>query len=298
MICLSKKYEFSKLILESYFRRDLTVMPIFFKPSASDLSLSADSIGNHWPQEPVVRPDGFPLYHWIQTERGEGLLTLGGQQIPLKAGDGILIAPHVPHEYRENGGNGLWYTSFLTFDGKLSEDLYKICAVSPYLFVPAADGAWFQEWIDRVIVSHFQNNEMDDSALSVQCFEFLTRLSQLSTGLSQTEHPLYLQYVRPAMQKIESHLSDPLDVDDLAEQLHITPQYLTRLFQRFVGSSVRSYITVLRISRAKELLISRPYTTLDGIADLCGYRDVSYFISVFRQQTGTTPKQFRKLYGV
>ena len=29
-----------------------------------------------------------------------------------------------------------------------------------------------------------------------------------------------------------------------------------------------------------------------------GYRDVSYFISVFRQQTGTTPKQFRKLYGI
>ena len=85
---------------------------------------------------------------------------------------------------------------------------------------------------------------------------------------------------------------------ELAEQLHITPQYLTRLFQRFVGSSVRSYISVLRISRAKELLISRPYTTLDGIAALCGYRDVSYFISVFRQQTGTTPKQFRKLYGI
>ena len=37
-------------------------MPIFFKPSASDFSLSADSIGNRWLQEPVVRPNGFPLY--------------------------------------------------------------------------------------------------------------------------------------------------------------------------------------------------------------------------------------------
>ena len=220
-------------------------MPIFFKPSASDFSLSADSIGNRWLQEPVVRPNGFPLYHWIQTERGEGLLTLEGQELLLKPGDGVLIAPHVPHEYRENDGSGMWFTSFLTFDGKLSDDLYKICAVSPYLFVPASEGAWFQEWIDRMIDSHFLKNDIDDAALSVGCFEFLTRL-----------------------------------------------------FQRFVGSSVRSYISVLRISRAKELLISRPYTTLDGIAALCGYRDVSYFISVFRQQTGTTPKQFRKLYGI
>ena len=113
-------------------------MPIFFKPSASDFSLSADSIGNRWLQEPVVRPNGFPLYHWIQTERGEGLLTLEGQKLLLKPGDGVLIAPHVPHEYRENDGSGMWFTSFLTFDGKLSDDLYKICAVSPYLFVPAS----------------------------------------------------------------------------------------------------------------------------------------------------------------
>ena len=188
-------------------------MPIFFKPSASDFSLSADSIGNRWLQEPVVRPNGFPLYHWIQTERGEGLLTLEGQKLLLKPGDGVLIAPHVPHEYRENDGSGMWFTSFLTFDGKLSDDLYKICAVSPYLFVPASEGAWFQEWIDRIIDSHFLKNDIDDAALSVGCFEFLTRLSQLRTGLSRTEHPLYLQYVRPAMQEIESHLSNPLNVD-------------------------------------------------------------------------------------
>ena len=148
-------------------------MPIFFKPSASDFSLSADSIGNRWLQEPVVRPNGFPLYHWIQTERGEGLLTLEGQKLLLKPGDGVLIAPHVPHEYRENDGSGMWFTSFLTFDGKISDDLYKICAVSPYLFVPASEGAWFQEWIDRIIDSHFLKNDIDDAALSVGCFEFL-----------------------------------------------------------------------------------------------------------------------------
>ena len=136
-------------------------MPIFFKPSASDFSLSADSIGNRWLQEPVVRPNGFPLYHWIQTERSEGLLTLEGQELLLKPGDGVLIAPHVPHEYRENDGSGMWFTSFLTFDGKLSDDLYKICAVSPYLFVPAPEGAWFQEWIDRIIDSHFLKNDID-----------------------------------------------------------------------------------------------------------------------------------------
>ena len=99
-------------------------MTIFFKPSASDFSLSAASIGNRWLQEHVVSPNGIPKYLRIQTERGEGLLTLEGQELLLKPGDGGLIAPHVPHEYRENDGRGMWFTSFLTFDGKLSDDLY------------------------------------------------------------------------------------------------------------------------------------------------------------------------------
>lgn len=81
-------------------------------------------------------------------------------------------------------------------------------------------------------------------------------------------------------------------------RLHITPQYLTRLFQRFVGRLCPLVHQRSAHQPRQELLISRPYTTLDGIAALCGYRDVSYFISVFRQQTGTTPKQFRNLYGI
>lgn len=47
-------------------------MPIFFKPSASDFSLSADSIGNRWLQEPVVRPNGFPYITGFKRNAAKG----------------------------------------------------------------------------------------------------------------------------------------------------------------------------------------------------------------------------------
>ena len=45
-------------------------------------------------RSPLCARTDSPLYHWIQTERSEGLLTLEGQELLLKPGDGVLIAPH------------------------------------------------------------------------------------------------------------------------------------------------------------------------------------------------------------
>ena len=77
-------------------------MPIYFKLSMQELPLTIDSIGNRWSQESITRTKGFPLYHWLQTESGQGTVTLAGGDITLNPGEGILIAPHTPHRYRNN----------------------------------------------------------------------------------------------------------------------------------------------------------------------------------------------------
>ena len=270
-------------------------MPIFFKLSIQELPLTIDSIGNRWFQESISRPKGFPLYHWLQTESGQGTVTLAGEDIVLNPGEGILIAPHTPHRYRNNTKS--WRTAFLTFGGTLANDIRKICGDASYLFIGTEEGQYFQEWIDRTLLS-YQENRLDDLTLSVQCYEFLMHFSGIYRKHSQTEHPLYRQYVAPIIERIETDPAAVPDVDSLAREVHVSPQYLTRLFRRFTGYSAQNYITRFRINRAKELLVGKPYLQVQSISHMSGFHDVSYFISVFRRQTGTTPKQFRKNYGV
>ncbi|WP_230399177.1 AraC family transcriptional regulator [Novisyntrophococcus fermenticellae] len=270
-------------------------MPIYFRPSMQDLPLTIDSIGNNWFQESVSRPKGFPLYHWLQTESGQGTVKLAGQNIILRDGEGILISPLTPHQYQKTGD--IWLTSFLTFGGTLSNDIQKICGESPYLFVGAGEGRYFQKWIEQTLHSYLENS-LDDLSLSVDCYEFLMHFSNIYMNHSLVKHPLYQQYVCPAIARIKTDYAEILDVDRLAFAVHVTPQYLTRLFRRFTGYSVQNYITRFRISKAKELLLGKPYLKVQSISHMCGYNDVSYFISVFKQHTGTTPKQFRKTYGI
>lgn len=269
-------------------------MPIYFKPFIQELPLTIETIGNQWCQEPIHRPKGYPLYHWLQSESGEGLINLPDQEISLNTGEGILIAPHIPHHYTKTQEN--WTTSFITFSGTMANDIYKICGESPCLFVNAQEGQYFRAWIDHTIHSYLENS-IDALRLSVRCYEFFMHFSTIYKNNALTVHPLYRQYVAPVILKIETHYADLLDVDLLASDIHITPQYLTRLFHRFTGYSVRSYITRFRINKAKELLIRKPYLKIQSICHMTGYHDVSYFTSVFKSQTGITPRQFRKSYG-
>lgn len=269
-------------------------MPIYFKPFIQELPLTIESIGNNWCQESIHRPKGYPLYHWLQTESGQGSVNILSHEVSLRAGEGLLIAPHTTHCYSRASDS--WYTSFITFGGILAHDIYKICGSQSHFFVDAQEGKYFRKWIADTITSYLDSS-MTDLRLSVNCYEFFMHFSNLYQNDSSVMHPLYKQYVAPVIQKIETHYSESLTVDTLASDIHVTPQYLTRLFHRFTGYCVRSYITRYRISKAKELLIGKPYLKVQSICHMTGYHDVSYFTSVFKSQTGATPGQFRRNYG-
>ncbi len=266
---------------------------IYFNLSPRTLPLTVDSIGNRWDQEKIHRPKGFPHYHWLQTELGTGEAQIGQNLILLPPGSGILIAPFVPHAYRASRGR--WLTSFVTFSGTLEAQIPQILGAETFICVNAGQEFSFQEWIDRVI-HLYEAGSLDPLQLSVDCYSFLLHISRFSNYGNFRNNPLYLRYVEPTIKEIETAYSQELTVRGLAEKLYISPQYLSRLFNRFFGCSVYAWLTDFRLKKAKELLVSRPDLTVSQISSLAGFHDASRFISSFKQNTGTTPLVFRRLH--
>lgn len=269
-------------------------MPIYFGLSPFNLPLTLESVGNHWNQEPVRRPGGYPLYHWLQTEQGCGAVEICDRSLSLKANEGILISPDTPHSYRRDGE--IWLTSFATFTGTLSADIPKIVNKAPFTLISSADSRPFRRFVNRTVAAH-ESHRLDALSLSAECYEFLLRFSCGRQSHNPAEHPQYQKYVLPVIQKIETDYNRPLTVPELSALVYVTPQYLSRLFQRFLGCSVYTYLQNFRISKAKELLLTEPETEVQHIAHRVGFQDSSHFISVFRSATGYTPLEFRKLHG-
>ncbi|MFH5185839.1 helix-turn-helix transcriptional regulator [Paenibacillus sp. TAB 01] len=99
-----------------------------------------------------------------------------------------------------------------------------------------------------------------------------------------------IQAIRDYMHR---HFQDDLSLSVLSERFHFSPQYIAKKFKELYNTTVMTYLTELRMEKAKSLLIHTDMSVLD-MAEALGYADENYFGKVFKKQTGLSPLQYRK----
>ncbi|MEW4371545.1 response regulator transcription factor [Paenibacillus kandeliae] len=100
--------------------------------------------------------------------------------------------------------------------------------------------------------------------------------------------------IEKAKTMIRQQYDTDLKASEVAAWLKITPGYFSYIFKQGTGQSFTEYMNELRIQEAKKLLSTTPYKIFE-IADQVGYREYKYFVSIFKQVTGMTPKEYRTL---
>lgn len=86
-----------------------------------------------------------------------------------------------------------------------------------------------------------------------------------------------------------------LTLPDLAAAFHKSTSAISHAFKRDNGMTLKSYCNLLKINDAKAMLQTSDIPITD-IAYAVGFESLSYYINVFKKQTGNSPKEYRKLY--
>lgn len=103
----------------------------------------------------------------------------------------------------------------------------------------------------------------------------------------------YSRIVRESIQILKADLCRcDLSLTYVAEQINISPGYLSSAFNREVHSTIPQYILRLRIDKAKELL-KDSRLNIGEIAASVGFANKRYFSGSFKRETGMTPKDYR-----
>lgn len=100
--------------------------------------------------------------------------------------------------------------------------------------------------------------------------------------------------VSPILDYIRDNLSEPLTLDQIANQFFISKHYLCRIFKSATGFSVMEYIIYSRILKARQLL--QEGVSVQQAGELSGFSDNSHFIRTFGHLTGITPGRYAKEY--
>ena len=101
--------------------------------------------------------------------------------------------------------------------------------------------------------------------------------------------------IRTLKQYIDEHLDHELSRKELSNQVFLSESYISHVWRSITGSSLKDYVTTVKMERAKEMLRD---TTLSvsQIALMLGYTHFSYFSSTFKKKNNLTPAEYRKKF--
>jgi len=100
---------------------------------------------------------------------------------------------------------------------------------------------------------------------------------------------------RRVIEYIEIHLSDTITCKKLADEMGVSPFYLSHAFHKITGITVMRYVQKKRIEAAK-LMLSDNNERISDIAALAGYANIASFSGSFKKHAGCSPNEFRRRF--
>lgn len=121
---------------------------------------------------------------------------------------------------------------------------------------------------------------------------FRHELRRLATGEQRPASPTHRMAAR-AKAYIEANYEQRTSLSTVAERLHVSSNYLSRVFRRETGMTLTSYIQRVRIDHARRLL-AEGRESISEIAYRVGYRNYRDFYRNFVKQENASPRQVRE----
>lgn len=132
------------------------------------------------------------------------------------------------------------------------------------------------------------------SSLALECLanELLIFASRQHTRTRERKRPLWLE---KTIEILQANSSEPFNLSDLAEFVGVHPTHLARVFRQFERCTIGDYIRQIRIENARNKILSSN-ESLVQIALNTGFADQTHFSRSFKNVTGMTPNEFRRVF--
>ncbi|MCS7265606.1 MAG: AraC family transcriptional regulator [Armatimonadetes bacterium] len=242
------------------------------------------------------RQDGTPQFVYLIS--GQGLMLVEGKMLALNAGQGfylpkgVLYAPYLMLGDRIFSCEWLWFKvhpfGVVTLRSCLTPKAHYQSAHFIIAERRLADLFW--EW------EREQNQANADfritKGLLMAFFGLLARSLPLlpSEGtLSNNDLPLSLQNALTALHRA---YNKPITLNQLAGYCGVTPEYLCRLFRRYLGITPWQYLERIRL-RVADYLLQETELSISDVAFLAGFNDLRHFQRLFKRAYGKTPNSVR-----
>lgn len=247
-------------------------------------------------------PHFHDMNEMLFTMNDDSVMYINHDEFPIRAGTLIFIAQGSLHakinsDFRQINSYVVHYPATLLDELSTSTaDLHnRFADLNTCIQFDTSD-------IGRVL-GLFQQMDFDSKAdasslHNLLCFAgiLLTASSRLDNG--QTVEPTHFihedKWLAPILNYIDSHLTEPLTLDELAARFFISKGSLCHAFKRKTNFTIVTYINMQRIRYACILL--RQGVSVQETCYRSGFTTVEHFIRTFSAYVDTTPGKYAKSF--
>ena len=248
------------------------------------------------PKYAVSRSEGTDDWLLIYTMSGAGRFDHAEGTYIAEPNVLVLLPPGTLHSYGSEPSLGRWELLWAHFLPRLHwHPWLKWPEVAPGLRHARAD----REEDERRVVGALQDvHRLATSALPYRTDLALNALERLLLWVRLINpDPLAAEWsvdarVQRAMNYLSEHMNEKITLQDLAEEVHLSPSRLAHLFREQVGATPQQFLERHRLERAKQLLRSTPHLVQD-VAWQVGYENPFYFTRRFKKYAGCSPSAYR-----
>lgn len=112
---------------------------------------------------------------------------------------------------------------------------------------------------------------------------------------STDRHNFEDEEVNRALKYIRANADEPISVEDVLEEVHISRSSLESRFRAYLGHTPGAEIRHVRLERARKLLLDSNMSLIE-IAVRCGFSSISYLSQAFKRTYGVPPRKYREEY--
>lgn len=127
----------------------------------------------------------------------------------------------------------------------------------------------------------------------VQPLVHMIKLLHISTPASSQTGTDYPPLYNEILDYLNNNYMNNITISDIQNHCHFSPTQIRKVFKKYSGSTINTYILNLKMSCAANLLKTTDLK-INQIADRLGYTDSNYFMLQFKKYYGVTPSMYRR----
>ena len=236
--------------------------------------------------------DAFEIYY---LEDGECRYFIDNKSYDVKQGDLILVPEGVIHHtsYRDGiHSRKLLYCSRSLIPPAVTKKLSSML----YLYRNESISREIKAIFDDIEKESALSDSFSEGVIEAKVellFFLLARNENTCSALSEGN-----EYVISAVEYVRKNFQRDVKLCDLAKEISVSPEHLSRVFKKETGFGFCEYLTLIRLKNAEELLINCPSMSVSDVAFRCGFNDSNYFCEKFKRSYGASPLKYRKAHSL